>query len=65
MQLHRGECRQVEILLRPAALASDDSARHNWKIEAGEYKVLLGTSSRDIRLSPSFKLDTDRTFDRF
>ena len=31
-----------------------DVASHSWKVDAGEYKILVGSSSSDIRLSVNF-----------
>lgn len=65
VQLQPGESRRVEIVLRPGALAFYDEATKKWKAEAGEYKVLVGTSSRDIRSQATVKLPVDRLFDTF
>jgi len=63
--LKPGESRRVEIVLRPSALAFYDETPGKWKAEAGDYEILVGSSSRDIRLRASTKLATNRLFDRF
>jgi beta-glucosidase len=65
VQLKPGENRKVEITLRPSALAFYDERAKKWKAEAGEYGVLVGNSSRDIRLQSTVKLAADRFFDTF
>jgi beta-glucosidase len=65
VQLKPGESRQVVIILRPTALAFYDNDTKKWKAEAGEYQIMLGTSSRDNRVQSSVTLAADRSFDRF
>jgi beta-glucosidase len=63
--LARGESRTLEVTLRPAALAFYDASTKKWKAEAGDYEILVGTSSRDIRLRSRFTLPADRFYDRY
>lgn len=63
--LKPGESRKVEIPLRPSALAFYDAGSKKWKAEAGDYEILVGSSSRDIRLRASLKLRADRSYQRF
>jgi beta-glucosidase len=48
--LQPGESRQVSLTLDPRALAYWDTGSHGWKVAAGKYAILVGSSSRDIRL---------------
>ena len=65
VSLNPGESRQVEIRLRPSALAFYDVTTKKWKAEAGAYEIQAGVSSRDIRLRSKVRLDADRLFDHF
>ena len=51
-----GEKKTIHFTLDQAALAYYDPARPGWVAEAGEFRVLIGSSSRDIRLSELFTL---------
>jgi beta-glucosidase len=62
--LEPGEKQTVAIVLRPEALAFYDPAKAAWLAEAGEYSVLVGSSSRDIRARVSFRLPRTRTVTR-
>jgi beta-glucosidase len=63
--LKPGESRQVKIPLRPSALAFYDAASRKWKAEAGEYEILVGSSSRDIHLRAKVSLSSGRLLERF
>ena len=52
-------CRQAPIPLQPGALAFYDVTTRNWKAEAGRYELLVGVSSRDIRLRSAVTLAGD------
>lgn len=65
VQLKPGENRKVEITLRPSALSFYDEKAKQWKAEAGEYGVLVGTSSRGIHLQSTVNVATDQFFDKF
>ena len=41
------------------SLASFDTVSSSWMAEAGEYKILAGASSKDIRQSDVFSLNKD------
>jgi beta-glucosidase len=56
-----GETRTVTFTLEPDALAFYDPAQKQWVAEAGEFQVLVGSSSRDIRLTGSFTLQKGAT----
>src|SRR6185312_5152319 len=43
-----GERRTLTLSVDPRLLATWDSAAHGWKIAAGDYKVMTGTSAADL-----------------
>jgi beta-glucosidase len=51
--LNAGETRKVTLLLDASSLAFYDIKTKNWVVEPGEFEVLVGGSSRDIRLKAS------------
>jgi beta-glucosidase len=53
LMLKPGERTRVTVTLDRAALAFYDAARHDWVVEPGAFDVLVGSSSRDIRLRGS------------
>lgn len=57
-----GETATVTIALDRTALAYWDDMRHAWVAEAGEFVVLVGASSQDIRGQASFHLSETATF---
>jgi len=59
--LQPGESQTVEFSITPRSLASFDPATSSWIAEAGQYQVRIGASSKDIRQTASFDLETDRT----
>lgn len=54
--LKPGEKQTVTIPLDARAFAYYDPAQNAWVAEAGDYKIQIGSSSRDIRLTDSFHL---------
>jgi beta-glucosidase len=58
--LKPGESEQVELKVKAADLASFDEASSSWKVDAGNYKFLVGASSRDIRATLSAKVKAGR-----
>jgi len=44
----------VELAISPQDLAYWDVTSHSWKVESGKYKVLVGSSSADIKLNAEF-----------
>jgi beta-glucosidase len=54
--LQAGEKQKVSVTLDQNAFAYYDVARKNWVAEKGEYKILVGSSSRDIHLTGEFHL---------
>lgn len=65
VMLQPGETRQVEIPLRPSALAFFDADTRQWKSEAGKYEIQVGCSSRDIRLRSTIVLQKDQLIGQF
>ncbi|MCI2957049.1 glycoside hydrolase family 3 C-terminal domain-containing protein [Agromyces atrinae] len=67
VDLDAGESRVVEIAIRRADLAYWDVRVDDWTVEGGEYRVEIGASSRDIRVTETVAVDGDvvkLTFDR-
>ena len=58
LPLNPGEKRPVSFILKASQLAFLDRDMR-WKIEAGEYEILIGKSSEDIRLRGEFRVTTD------
>jgi beta-glucosidase len=55
ISLEPGAEEQVTLELTEQDLSFYDPDAHAWKAEPGEYKVLVGSSSRDIRVEGSFE----------
>lgn len=53
--LEPGETKQVTLTLDWRALAFYDTAVHDWVTEAGTFELLVGSSSRDVRLRKRFE----------
>jgi beta-glucosidase len=56
VSLKPGEKKTVSIPLDNRALAYYDPAQASWVSEAGDFKILVGSSSKDIRLQDTFHL---------
>jgi beta-glucosidase len=54
--LQPGEKQKVSVTLDQNAFAYYDVNKKDWVAEKGEYKILVGSSSRDIRLNGKFSL---------
>ncbi len=54
--LEPGETKVVSFDLNPRSLSFYDPHQKAWIAEEGKFKVLVGTSSRDIRLTGTFEL---------
>ena len=54
--LEPGESRSVEFILDSEAFAFYDMDRHSFVVEPGTFNILLGASSRDIRLTTAVTL---------
>jgi beta-glucosidase len=57
VELEPGERQTVEIELGPDALEFFDMDMATWTSEPGEFRVLVGSSSRDVHLEASFRLE--------
>ena len=57
--LEPGETKEVIITLDPSSLAFFDMSAKKWKVEAGNFGIWIGSSSRDIRLKESIYVDQD------
>jgi beta-glucosidase len=55
--LKKGEKRRVTIPLGRTAFAFYDKEKRAWVAEPGDFRILIGSSSREIRLERSFRLD--------
>jgi beta-glucosidase len=56
VSLKPGETKTVSIPLDQRAFAYYDPTKAGWVSEAGDFKILVGSSSRDVRLQDSFHL---------
>lgn len=59
VDLNPGQTKTVSFTLTPAAVAYCDVRRKAWRADAGDYDALIGSSSRDIRLTGTFLLTAD------
>ncbi|MCH5233854.1 MAG: glycoside hydrolase family 3 C-terminal domain-containing protein [Muribaculaceae bacterium] len=57
VELNPGETKDVKFLLDRSALSYFDADKHQWVMEPGDFEVLIGTSSADIRSKTSFKAE--------
>jgi beta-glucosidase len=51
MLIPKGKSLEFRIPLGKCAFSYYDVDSHSWKVDAGDYKILIGSSSEDIRLS--------------
>ncbi len=54
IMLKSGEAKIVTMKLDGSSLAACDTESHAWKVYPGVYSVMIGSSSRDIRLKRAF-----------
>ncbi len=54
--LEAGESKHVTLTLPRRAFAYYNVAKQQWEADNGQYKIMVGSSSRDIRLSMAFTL---------
>jgi beta-glucosidase len=59
--LQPGESQPITFEVSPRNLASFDPVSSSWIAEAGKYEIKIGASSRDIRQTASFELDSEMT----
>ena len=53
----KGEIKSAAIGIPVEELAYYNSPLRQWVVETGEYEILVGSSSRDIRLSQKIYID--------
>jgi beta-glucosidase len=56
VSLGPGESKEVSVSLEPRSFAFWDDRAKDWAVEAGPYEVLVGASSRDIRLKQTLNV---------
>lgn len=56
LSLEPGQSKTVEFRLPRRAFSYYNVAKQQWKADNGEYVIMVGSSSRDIRLTQSFQL---------
>ena len=54
--LKAGERQRVSVRLSADAFSFYDPARRGWVLEAGDFNIMVGASSRDIRLQSKVRL---------
>lgn len=59
IHLDPGEEKKVTVELDDRAFAFWNTATEDWCVESGEYKILVGASSRDIRLEAAAKMNSE------
>jgi beta-glucosidase len=52
-----GESKHVHVAADPRLLAHFEEAQRGWRIAAGDYRIELGASSSDLKLTATAKLD--------
>jgi beta-glucosidase len=60
--LKAGEKRSVSLALKKDAFAFFDTAKSAWIAEPGDFNILVGSSSRDIRLRKTYRLGRQISF---
>ena len=56
VSLKVGESKEVSFMIEKSVLSFYDVKNKKWKAEKGKFEVIIGSSSRDIRLSETFQL---------
>ena len=56
LALAPGESKTVTIELGPRSFAYYDPEAKGWRVDAGRYELLVGASSRDIRLTDTVSI---------
>ena len=57
VMLKPGQSKVVKTEFNKRSFAFFDTKQRKWVVEPGQFKVLVGSSSRDIRLTASFDVD--------
>jgi len=61
--LQPGKSTEVVFLLNNQDLQIWDSNAHGWTVVSGDYQLLVGASSRDIRLTHNFKVNGQKNIE--
>lgn len=56
--LNPGEEKQVEFTLDRRSFAYYDTCIHDWHVESGEFEILIGASSTDIKARDTIRVDS-------
>ena len=59
VDLEPGRSEQVQVVLSLRDFSYWSTRRHGWHLEAGEFDISVGASSRDLRLSDTVRLTSD------
>ncbi len=59
VQLRPGETKQVVLALNRRAFSFFDVKKHDWSFEPGEFAILIGSSSANIKLHKSIRLNAN------
>jgi beta-glucosidase len=61
--LKTGEKKSVSIKLKKDAFAFFDASTSSWRVESGDFNILVGSSSRDIRLRKAYRVHRAISFE--
>jgi beta-glucosidase len=56
VSLKPGESKKISVRLNPEAFAFYDPDKKGWVAEKGDFKILVGGSSKDIALQGNYRL---------
>jgi beta-glucosidase len=56
VELNPGEVKKIKLELTKDDFNYYDAIKHNWKVSPGSYELLIGSSSRDIKLKKTITL---------
>ncbi|TCL62384.1 beta-glucosidase [Hydrogenispora ethanolica] len=62
IELEPGAEQTVNFELKRDAFAYYNTSLHDWHVESGEFEILIGASSRDIRLAGSVSIEAEQDF---
>ncbi len=58
-ELKKGETKTIEFQLDRRSFAYWDETEHRWRVDSGNFRILIGASSADIRLSKEITVTAD------
>ncbi|MBB6482472.1 glycoside hydrolase family 3 C-terminal domain-containing protein [Spirochaeta isovalerica] len=61
VELAAGEEKEITFVLDRRSFAFYDTVSRVWQVEPGEFEILIGASSRDIKLRESLSVESDYT----